>query len=223
MSLLDILFPRRCVGCGKSGTYFCSDCRATIRLITPSETICPVCERAAMAGITHLRCRAKYAPDGLTVFFHYDGAVRQAIKLLKYRFVSDVAKEFVELVDVASVRHVSTNMILVPIPLHPTRRRYRGFNQSEVLGACVAEKLHIPMVTDILRRTQNTFPQAELANKKDRLHNVAGIFAGAPSGAKGKDILLFDDVFTTGATVRSATKALKRGGAKRVWVVTMAR
>ncbi len=106
--------------------------------------------------------------------------------------------------------------VLVPVPLHSTRLRDRGFNQAEVL----VRQLHIPMRTDILTRTRSTSPQAEIKEKKKRLENMKNSFASRQ--IRG-NIVLFDDVCTTGATLRNAAEALKRAGANHVWAMTIAR
>lgn len=220
MNLLDFFFPKRCVGCGRVGTYFCDQCRETIRVIKENEAVCPVCERLALDGKTHPACRTRYTPDGLTSFFHYDGVVRKAIKALKYRLVTDLASEFISLVPDESFN----NAVLLPIPLHSSRYKERGFNQSEVLGSEIAEKLQISMRTDILMRTKKTDPQAGLKHRKDRLENMNGVFAlQRTMNNELRTIILFDDVFTTGATMRAATAELKRHGAKNVWCITIAR
>lgn len=211
MTILDFIFPKRCVNCGKIGKYFCAACRAKIRAIAPNERICPMCGRLAFEGITHPRCRTRYGLDGLTSFFHYDGPVKKAIKAIKYRYVSDLVKEFISLIPSYTI----PRGVLVPIPLHPSRFRERGFNQSEVL----AEQLHIPMRTDILRRTRATMPQADIREKKKRLDNMKNSFISRETRG---NIVLFDDVCTTGATLRNAAGALKRAGANHVWAMTIA-
>lgn len=234
MTLLDIFFPKRCVGCGKIGQYFCISCRAKIKPIAANEAICPVCEKLAVDGITHPRCKTRYSLDGLTSFFHYDGSVRKAVKSIKYRFVYDLAEEFISLVP-SKIYLPSTfnslQSILVPIPLHPSRLRERGFNQAEKLGSLWAAQLHIPVRTDILKRVKKTEPQVSL-KREERLKNMENVFAINPSTIYSdrigvyplpSTIFLFDDVFTTGATMRSAANVLKRNGAKFVWAVTMAR
>jgi ComF family protein len=217
MNLLDFIFPKRCVGCGSIGKYFCAVCRTNIRPIAPNEAICPMCGRLALDGITHPRCRTPYSLDGLTSFFHYDGSVRKAIKAIKYRLVSDLANEFISFIPDVDL----PKGVLIPIPLHSSRFRYRGFNQAEVLGSL----LRIRMRTDILRRTRATVPQVEMKDKKKRLANMQNVFSIHHSSftIHNSSILLFDDVFTTGATMRSAGSMLKHAGAKRVWAVTMAR
>jgi ComF family protein len=175
-----------------------------------------MCGRLAFEGITHPYCRTRYSIDGLTSFFHYDGSVRSAIKTIKYRLVSDLAAEFISCIPNTDFK----NHMLVPIPLHPNRFRDRGFNQAEVLGSILARRLNLTLRTDILRRVKETAPQAFIKKRADRLENMKNIFScNKVSG----NILLFDDVLTTGATVRSAAAALKRAGADRVWAVSMAR
>lgn len=234
VGILDFIFPKRCVGCGRVGKYFCISCSARIRPILVSETICPICERSAIAGMTHPKCRTRYTPDGLTSFFHYDSAIKKAVKALKYRFVSDIAAEFASLISdntLSDIPNLQTP-ILIPIPLHKMRLHQRGFNQAEILGKFVSERLsaqaglRIPMHTDILLRTRMTKPQVEMKHREERLQNMHGVFSLNPrikKGMRNKNVILFDDVFTTGATMRAATSILKRAGVKRVWTVTMAR
>lgn len=212
MKLLDFIFPKRCLGCGKIGRYFCDTCSKAIQIIADNEKICPMCGRLALDGITHPGCKTPYGLDGLTSFFHYEGIIQKAIKAIKYRFISDLASEFISLVPTNQI----PQGVLIPIPLHPSRLRFRGFNQAEELGKFFG----LPMRTDLITRTKKTVPQVEMSDKKQRLENMKNVFV-----AEGKvdSVLLFDDVFTTGATMRAATMVLKRAGAKTVWGMTMAR
>ncbi|MBI5619556.1 ComF family protein [Candidatus Gottesmanbacteria bacterium] len=236
VGILDLLFPKRCVGCGKIGNYFCTRCISSIKIIRANEAICPVCEKPAIDGATHPGCKTRYCLDGLTSFFRYDGVVRQAVKAIKYRYISDLAKEFISLIPPSSfeVTKLLSNQvtIFVPLPLHWLRLRDRGFNQAEALGRLLAGRLpageaglHITLRIDILRRVKMTEPQVEMKKREDRLKNMEHVF-GIPSHisvSQYPNILLFDDVFTTGATMRAAGETLKRAGAKSVWAVTMAR
>lgn len=256
MTLLDLFFPKRCFGCGRIGVYFCTSCRSDIGIIEQSETICPVCEQPAIAGATHPRCQTRYTIDGLTSFFHYDGIIRKAVKALKYRYVSDLVQEFIALIPPVSflflTKQLSTKLLsslVIPIPLHPSRQRHRGFNQAELLGRLLADRLEIPIRTRVLERVRKTVPQVEVKDREKRLKNMKGVFRIAeaasfadPRSAEGFGearvatkaesegrqfnngaIFLFDDVFTTGATLRSAATALKHSGVKFVWGITMAR
>jgi len=230
MNLLVLLFPKCCVGCGKVGRYICPSCKKLIIPIAPNECICPMCEKPAIAGITHPKCQSRYSLDGLTSFFYYKDVVRQAIQTLKYRFVRDLAAEFVELVPFSAyeIRSVMANphAVVTPVPLHTTRLRYRGFNQSESLGREVARTLRIAFDPDILKRTIATQPQVHMKSKSLRRLNMQHVFSInrlTNTDIRHSVVLLFDDVFTTGATMREAGRVLKRGGTRQVWAVTMAR
>ena len=229
MNLLDFIFPKRCLDCGSIGKYFCDRCRLTIRMIKTNEAICPVCEKPAIDGRTHPGCLNRYTPDGLTSFFRYDGIVRKAIKALKYHLVSDLAVEFVSLIpkEFFPKPYALSPLpyVCIPIPLHPSRFRERGFNQAEVLGIAFFEPYGISMRTDILKRVKHTMPQVAMKDRKKRLTNMEHVFTVQPFVMTHTPcaIFLFDDVFTTGATMRSAANALKRAGAEFVWAVTMAR
>lgn len=228
VSVLDLVFPRRCVGCGIVGRYFCAACRKGIQCISQNESICPVCGRPAIDGATHPKCRTRYTPDGLISFFRYDGVVRRAVRTLKYRFVSDLGAEFVSLIPEDSIHGVvgsaGEHAVLVPVPLHRARFLDRGFNQSQILGHVLSGRLHLPIRIDMLRRTKKTAPQVEMQKREARLKNMEAVFS-VSSGIdlKNTHVVLFDDVCTTGATLRSASGVLKRGGALSVWAVTMAR
>lgn len=170
----------------------------------------------------------RYTPDGLTVFFRYEGVVRRAVKLLKYHLVTDAAASFVACIPQDTITMIIGKQgrypVFVPVPLHPRRQKERGFNQAEVLCRHLSACLHMPVAADILRRTKRTVPQVEMRDRKDRLTNMSGVFAVRKNKTDLPDqVFLVDDVFTTGATVRSAANALKRAGVKWVWVVTMAR
>jgi ComF family protein len=231
MHLLDFLFPKRCLACGKIGKYFCNRCVGKIRFIEQRETICPVCERSAIHGATHPSCKTQYTIDGLTSFFHYDGVIQKAVKALKYRFISDLANEFVSLIPQSSFFLLPKSSTFVPIPLHSARLRHRGFNQAELLGRAIANKLQIPMRTEVLKRTRSTTAQVEMKDRDKRLTNMKNAFSlhsplrlrSGQAFSIPHSMVLFDDVFTTGATMRAAANILKRAGVEFVWGITMAR
>lgn len=224
MGILDFIFPKHCVNCGKIGRYFCAKCKSLIKYI--DRQICPVCGKPAIDGATHPRCQTRYSLDGLTSIFRYDGIVRNAVKSIKYRFVSDLAEEFVDLVPYSILSTINHQLptIIIPIPLHISRFRFRGFNQAEVLGRILSKQLGIPIRTDILKRIRKTIPQVEMKDRKKRLKNMEKVFSVSPNIliSQYPNILLFDDVYTTGATLRSAANVLKRAGAKKVWGITLA-
>ncbi len=223
MNLLDFIFPRRCVSCGKLGRYFCLKCVGKIDSRIP--TICPVCDRPSISGFTHARCQTKYTLDARISFFYYEGIIKDGIKALKYRFVSDLAHDLINFIPQDSLSLIPKSSVLVPIPLHSSRMRFRGFNQTEILGKFLAKRLGISVNTEAIKRIRKTLPQVEKKDRKERIKNIEGVFAVNNSAIKqcsNTTILLFDDVFTTGATLRSAANVLKRAGVKKVWGVVMA-
>ena len=230
MQILDFFFPKRCVGCRRIGAYLCDRCRKQVVLVATNECVCPVCDRKAFGGATHPRCQSRYALDGLTSFFYYTTVMREIIRSIKYRFVSDMIAPVMDFVPPTLYGLLpmskTESSVMIPIPLHPSRLRFRGFNQAEKISAILASELHIPMRTDILMRTRKTAPQVSMQDRRDRLKNMEGVFTVRPEVKKelqNTGIFLLDDVFTTGATMRSAANVLKRYGAKFVWAVTIAR
>ncbi len=221
----DLLFPRRCLGCGQSGQYFCEDCLKKIKLV--GKQVCPVCKRSAINGKTHSRCQTRYSLDGLISIFVYQGMIRQAISKLKYKFATDLAEELIAL----SIKRLlsgfkpKTFRIIIPIPLHSRRQRWRGFNQAELLGGMLAEKFDWLVRTDVLVRYRHTKPQMGLKGK-ERKRNIKGVFKTNPEfkiNNLKSEVLLFDDVWTTGSTLREAGQMLKRAGVKEIWGLTIAR
>lgn len=220
MHVLDLFFPRRCVSCGKVGSYFCQHCLSQIEFITHS--ICPVCTKPAIDGITHPRCQTPWGLNGMYAMAYYEGPIRKAIHLLKYRFVSDLVESLVSLLVNYYPKNLPQFDFLTFVPLHPKREKFRGFNQSALLTQILGKKLNIPTREKILKRIRFTKPQVELKGKVRRT-NLHGAFAcSKESNAAGKTIGLIDDVATTGSTLFECAKLLKRAGAKSVWGIVLA-
>jgi len=150
MGLLDLIFPKTCLDCGREGGYICSDCVAKVRLAQP---MCPYCERASIDGVTHIKCQQKYGLDGLISIWEYEGVIRKAILALKYKYATDVAGELTGyLVDwlINNKELIPSNYFLTPIPLHWHRQNVRGFNQSIEVGKSVAEAMNWKFMPDLL-------------------------------------------------------------------------
>lgn len=228
--LKNLLFPKICLGCGKWGEYLCSDCLNFIKVC--DTRICPVCQKPSFAGLTHFSCQRSWSLDGLTSIFVYKGIIKRAITKLKYNFVTDLKEIILDLFlsfcgeDKALTKFISQeNVFLVPVPLFWQRQNWRGFNQSELLGEIMAKKLGIGFLPKLLLRSKNTSPQARLEKKK-REENVLGTFkfnSKLNINFISLRVVLFDDVWTTGATIRECTKVLKRKGIREVWGLTLAR
>lgn len=225
---LDLLFPRRCVSCGRVGSYICDDCYSKIEFV--ENPVCPVCQRQAVSGKTHPGCVNKYRLDGLVVACRYRGPVKVAIAKVKYKWVYDIGKILVDLIVNNMWRFdLPAGVILVPVPLHIMRKRWRGFNQAEILAKQLAKQFNVTYAA-LLFRNRETKTQVGLKKDKRR-ENVRGAFSLrlAPlaqgrtiADVEGKNIVLVDDVYTSGATMGECARVLKRAGANNVWGIAVA-
>lgn len=173
------------------------------------EGRCPLC-RLGMSGF-----------DRAWSWGEYEGPLRQLIHLYKYKGLFPLAKPLGVMMARALPRGEPLDVI-VPMPLHWQRRWHRGFNQSELLARVIGQRTGLPVANAVGRR-KSTTPQAGLTSAKRRL-NVAGAFDVRKKHlVAGRSVLLVDDVFTTGATAGACAAALRRAGAERVSVLTLAR
>lgn len=231
MDLLDLLFPRRCVGCGKIKTYLCQDCQKKISFV--ENPVCPICERPSPYGLTHPRCQTPLVLDGVFVLARYRPPLSSAIQKFKYRYISDLTSTLSNLLieklrcwPILSTNYqlLTAQCLIVPIPLYPSRLRWRGFNQSELLAQKLSEQFNILINTKSLIRSKETTPQAKLKSRKDRKDNIRNAFRCVDKKAVlGKIVFLIDDLATTGETLKEAVKELKRNGAQKVYGIVLAR
>src|SRR3972149_4412474 len=215
MDLLDLIFPKRCVSCGAFGKYICNKCFAKIEFV--EKPICPICQRQAIGGKTHPRCTGKFRLDGLVVACKYKGPIKLAIKKVKYKWVYDIEKVLVNLLASQIWKFdLPQDSNLIPIPLSKKRKNWRGFNQAEILAKTLSKKFNVSYSASLIRMI-DTRTQVGLT-KEERRENVKGAFAGRKAqGKRDKNIILVDDVYTSGATMMEAAKVLKNGGAGNVW------
>jgi ComF family protein len=227
--LLDFFFPKKCLGCGRWGSYFCQTCLKTVNPF--EEFICPGCRRPSILGKTHLACQKKCPLIGLTCLFPYQGPVKKAIKKLKYGLVTDLAEELItKLLNRNLVKNQGLilpkgkRITLIPVPLHPRKQRQRGFNQAALLGKLVTEKIGWDFNSELLIRRRYTKPQVKLKGQKRR-QNIKGAFEVNQEVKLKKSVFLiiFDDVWTTGSTLKECASALKKAGFRQLWGLTLAR
>ena len=197
-NILAILFPQKCLGCKKENEILCSDCLLKI-------------SRPDTPYLNGVHIAANYQ----------DLVLKKALWMLKYQGVKQLAKPLAELVKERIWKKLETeNWLVVPVPLSKNKLRHRGYNQAEM----IAGELSGDVRADILFKKFHTKSQVEVKNKEERLANIVGSFEiKNPETIKGKKIILIDDVFTTGATMREAKKVLKEAGAKKVVGVVVAR
>jgi len=199
-SVLGLIFPPKCEVCKRPGSAnLCPDCFSKIKFMKPHLGI-------YSAGV-------------------YEGALREAVTRFKFHKRKNLAHPLgvllVQYLSQTPLKIEELDMI-VPVPLHPSRHRERGFNQAELLAEVVAKYHELPVIKAI-KRTKNTKANFDLP-RDERLTNVAEAFEISQEGqVENKRILLLDDIYTTGATIAECCKILKTGGAKRVEIVTLSR
>lgn len=222
LKLLELLFPTRCVSCGVSGELLCEDCLA--RFESLDRFYCVVCNKPAVGGFTHPGCATRYTPERALSAFWYRGPIKETLKALKYKRIWTLAELLAQLL-VEDLEEKGINFgaeaTVVPVPLSFWRKGKRGFNQAELLARASGKRLDLPVKTDLLRRVKETPSQTEL-KRKERAENVKGAFK-VQEKLQGEDLLLIDDVLTTGETAKECTRVLKKAGAGQVWVLTFAK
>ena len=246
--LAEMVFPERCLACGVWGEWLCPDCAAGIRLNQGFR--CAECHSPSAYGAYCPECRPNFDLDGLLIACGYkDKKVAPAIKACKYRGLSrlswlladlllayyagllcqvrgSLSRDLKEALDRAfplPAVLAPGPKILIPVPLHPRRLRWRGFNQSALLAAkLLARRPEFRLPAGELRRRRSRRPQAGLT-RRQRKKNLKNAFAWhGPPLAPDLPILLIDDVATTGATLNECAKTLKQAGARNVWGLVLA-
>lgn len=204
---------RACLGKAEplAAEYFCKQCRAPFRNAFPldQEGRCALCRRGARGF------------DAAYSFGFYEGPLRELIHLFKYGRVETLAKPLGRYLALALDRDEQFDAI-VPMPLHWRKRWQRGFNQADLLARELGRRTHTP-VKHVLRRVRFTPAQAGLTSAQRR-RNVSGAFQPKRGRTlEGENVLLVDDVMTTGATAAACARALKMAGARKVVLLTLAR
>jgi len=223
-NIKDIFFPIGCVECGMEGEWWCVNCRKKLNYNIIGS--CPVCGQTT-DGTVCFNCRDKSDLDGAIALFEYSEnlPVGKLIKLYKYSFVRDIDSLWSDLIKQRANNFKfrfdnSNGAVIVPVPLHARRERERGFNQAENIAKILSEVLALPMENNFLKRIKYTSQQARLA-RVERFANLQDAFVF--TGVAPRQVILVDDVFTTGATMQSCARVLKNAGVKNVWGFTLAR
>ncbi len=231
--LCDLVFPRNCFICHNqiptqnSQEGVCPDCLRCMRMNFPP--FCQKCNRHLqgpyVAALCH-NCRT-YKPhfDFAWGACLYTAHLKKMIHSFKYGQKTMLRHTLANLM-ISHVKKYSLDIqqfdLLIPIPLHPTRQRERGYNQAFCLAQGLSKYYKIPLKPNILKRVEHTKNQTSLS-RKDRWTNLTSAFKmSTPSNVNNKSILLIDDLLTTGATSSQAAQTLKEAGANTVGVLTLA-
>lgn len=259
---LDLLFPKFCLGCQKDynppkagshserseewepGGYLCEDCIATLEISQHQFCLCKKPKLTQKGKCPS--CQAKKLSGLYSALPYQNLLVKHLIQKFKYEpFIKELAKPLSSLI----INHFQlvekpltdfSNFVLIPVPLHKKKLKWRGFNQAEEIGKELAKNmrsiqgsaeqneagscfLSLKLLNNVLIKTKETLPQVELPDK-EKEENIKGVFlVKNENKIKGRKILLVDDVYTTGSTVEECARILKEAGAKEVWGIVVAR
>ena len=223
--LLDLIFPNHCLACKKEGKLICENCLQKLPIF--NTIICPVCSRRLPGKEPQQwKCKIHGTKTKLKFVAYstlYDYRLtKNIIGALKYNFVKELAKPMSEIMINNLKQFELANLLLVPVPLHKIKLRERNFNQAELLVKNISNETGLACA-DVLTKIKNTKSQTELGFN-DRKGNVKNVFRCQNKEIiRNKNILLVDDVITTGATLQECAKILKQNGAKTVGAIVFAK
>lgn len=224
--ILDCIFPTYCLGCGRflqseAKTHLCPDCQNKIPI--NSGLFCPIClKRLVTENSNKCPHSDKKSPlDFLGIAVSYENPlIQELIHKYKYSFAKEISWTLSEILIrylEKSFRDDVKKYCLIAVPLHRQRFNWRGFNQSEEIAKILSQRFSLSLNNNCLIRQKKTASQAGIKNPQKRKDNLQNAFVlKNPKLIKNKNIILLDDVFTSGATMEAAAATLKSGGAKRI-------
>ncbi|MFC1520881.1 ComF family protein [Elusimicrobiota bacterium] len=219
--ILNFLLPPTCVGCGQylgvkvDPKELCKTCRNRLSRTYEQFSRVKIPERT---GLDTLYACAPYGGEPITTLIHK----------IKYKDKPWILQSIIFIIKRFADEHLSDLDIkgIIPVPLHPTKLKARGFNQAHSIAAIIAEATDKPCLADLIERQRETSPQMNIKETGKRIENVKNAFSLAQDASahlKDSIFLLVDDVSTTEATISEAAKVLKRGGAEKVLGFVLAR
>jgi ComF family protein len=239
--LLDLFFPKFCLGCKKEGGYLCEDCKSLLDICEYNYCLCdrpqrlyPIlktgkcnkCSDKKLAGLYFaLPFKENFLAKKLIHQFKYEPYL---LKDLSKTLASILVEHFIKAG--INTNEIWENAVLISVPLDKKKLKKRGYNQTEELAKELSKIINIPIFSDVLIKIKQTESQMEL-KKLEREKNLLGAFSislichSRESGnpVSGKKVFLVDDVYTTGSTMAECAKVLKSAGAKSVWGIAIAR
>ena len=210
LNLLKLIYPDVCAFCNK----------------IQKESLCKKCEEKIKKYKKDIVIRSKnnYFEELISIF-KYEGLIREKIIQYKFQDKSYIYNTFAKIIlkNEKVCGLLKKYDIIIPVPIHKKRKAQRGYNQTQLIASKISKYVGIKLCDDVLIKSKNTIAQSKL-NKNKRKQNLKGAFRVLDlEKIQGKNILLFDDIFTTGSTVNECSKILKKAGAKTVGVLTIAK
>ncbi|MBE5736254.1 MAG: ComF family protein [Clostridiales bacterium] len=224
MAIIDLFFPShiKCIFCGEEtkAIAICDKCYASLPFITAQK--CLKCGGVVKGdGGVCIECKGRDLHyDRCYCLLSYTGIVQSKVITFKQAGYKHIGETFAHIMKLGLKEIEEPIDVIVPVPIHDTRRKERGFNQSEVLCTEIKD---VPIDTTLLIRSVNTPHQTGLS-RENREKNLIGCFAVPDKKlVTGKSILLVDDIYTTGSTLSECARTLKKAGAKKVYAMCLAR
>jgi competence protein ComFC len=220
---IDWVYPPDCGGCEKPGVRWCSDCQAQVT--RPDLHLCPLCGRPQPNPSGSICSACHQSNPGcadIRSWAIFQGPIREAIHRLKYRGDIGLSETFTtKLVELLVELNWKVDMVAA-VPLSRQRFKQRGYNQAGLLGWSLSKALCISYASQAIVRIRNTGTQVGLSIR-ERQENVSGAFSASPRLVRGRNVLVIDDVLTTGATMQACARAFLEAGANSVYGLTLAR
>ena len=216
---VNLLFPLTCVVCHREGEFICGGCEGALPRL--NQPYCRECALPDTRGVCRWCAQEPLDLDGIRAPYVFEGPIREAVHSLKYRGVRAAAPSLGRLLARYLSEYPLPGNLIVSVPLHSRRMRSRGYNQSELLARSLGKEAGLPMQSNSLARVRNSAPQVG-ASRDQRRANVEDSFL-CRAGLAGAEVLLVDDVATTGSTLSACASVLKDAGASSVWGLVLAR
>ncbi len=234
--ILDIIFPIECLNCGKEGTWLCDNCKK--KIILKEKQYCFNCKIENDFGHFCFNCKKYYALNGIFIASDYENEiVAKVIRTLKYKFIQEMAEilsqilvDFIEKMknDKKSVlppyvlRDLE-NVLVTSVPLYYKRLHWRGFNQAELIAKSFSHKLNLEFDPNLLLRVKHNKPQVELPEMQRKINLKNSFKLINKKKVKDRNIIIIDDVATTGSTLNECAKALRQNKKQEIWGLVVAK
>ena len=225
--LLDLVFPRRCPVCGEivipKGEFICPSC---VKKLSPvHQPVCLKCGKELESDrmeFCYDCTRHHRSFERNLALLNYNDTASRSMSAIKYKNKREYLDFYSEALWLRFGRqiHFWNPDLFVPVPIHPTRRKIRGFNQAEVLAEKLSEKSGIPVCGGALKRIRKTAPQ-KMLDSSARFHNLEQAFGPGSIPQGTKRVLLVDDIYTTGSTMKACTRILLKMGVEQVYGLTV--
>ncbi|MBD3244641.1 MAG: hypothetical protein GF335_01470 [Candidatus Moranbacteria bacterium] len=223
----NLIYPIKCFDCKKNHYYFCPDCLKIIPNYLNNRCLfCGV--QSLESGDLCIKCKKLYHLNNIQIFTYYDQEIiKKLIYEMKYNSVFLIARDIgIILAKKFKSLFYKKNCLLVPVPMHKAKIKKRGFNQTYLIAQSISRYHKIPICNDLIIKTKNTLPQMSQRNflkRQDNLKNAFSLNKEKIQDSKNKKIILIDDVFTTGTTIKSCAEILNNYGFKNLNALIFAR